>query len=97
MSVSIESKIVGKEMAVVCLIKDLTLLNTLQEHSNLDHLTQVSNRRHLDDVLTKELSRAKRSGRVASLLLIDMDNFKRLNDECGHIAGDFALQKPLSS
>ncbi|WP_394241115.1 sensor domain-containing diguanylate cyclase [Vibrio astriarenae] len=93
LSVSIESKIVGKEMAVVCLIKDLTLLNTLQEHSNLDHLTQVSNRRHLDDVLTKELSRAKRSNRVASLMLIDMDNFKRLNDECGHIAGDFALQK----
>ncbi|MGR5543094.1 GGDEF domain-containing protein, partial [Vibrio campbellii] len=68
-------------------------LKTLQEHSNLDHLTQVSNRRHLDDVLTKEVSRARRNNRAASLLLIDMDNFKRLNDECGHIAGDYALQK----
>ncbi|MDN2482956.1 sensor domain-containing diguanylate cyclase [Vibrio agarivorans] len=93
LSVTVESKIVGKQMAAVCLIKDLTLLKTLQEHSNLDHLTQVSNRRHLDDVLTKEVSRARRNNRAASLLLIDMDNFKRLNDECGHIAGDYALQK----
>jgi diguanylate cyclase (GGDEF)-like protein len=59
--------------------------------SILDHLTGLHNRRFFDDSLQREFSRARRYRRALSLLMLDLDWFKRVNDEHGHPAGDFVL------
>ncbi|CAG4882211.1 putative Diguanylate cyclase [Georgfuchsia toluolica] len=56
-----------------------------------DQLTGVLNRRGLDDAFQRELSRSKRNHSPLSIALLDLDNFKRLNDAHGHQAGDQAL------
>lgn len=57
-----------------------------------DGLTGVFNRRHLDEQLPSELARARRTGQPISVAMIDLDNFKRINDSVGHSLGDRALQ-----
>lgn len=56
-----------------------------------DDLTQLYNSRYLNQVLRREAKRASRSGRPLSLLFIDLDGFKRVNDSFGHLAGSRAL------
>jgi diguanylate cyclase (GGDEF)-like protein len=56
-----------------------------------DDLTQLYNSRYLNEVLRKETKRAMRSGWPLSMLFIDLDGFKRINDECGHLLGSRAL------
>ena len=58
-----------------------------------DDLTQLPNRRLLIDRLQKALAACARSGRRGALLLLDLDNFKELNDTCGHDHGDLLLQQ----
>ena len=58
-----------------------------------DGLTHVFNRRYLDDRLTSELAFAKRHEAPLALLLTDLDHFKKINDEYGHLAGDFVLER----
>jgi diguanylate cyclase (GGDEF)-like protein len=58
----------------------------------LDDLTGVGNRRHLLRRLTEEYARSERSGEPFSLLVIDLDGFKLINDTHGHAAGDACLQ-----
>jgi diguanylate cyclase (GGDEF)-like protein len=58
----------------------------------IDGLTGVYNRRFFDERLELEFQRAKRSGSVLSLLVADVDYFKRFNDHYGHLAGDEALR-----
>lgn len=58
-----------------------------------DHLTNLPNRRLLLDHLKQALSSSARSGRHGALLLIDMDDFKTLNDTHGHMVGDSLLQQ----
>jgi diguanylate cyclase (GGDEF)-like protein len=57
-----------------------------------DRLTGAFNRRHLDRQLPRELERARRYVRPLSLLSVDLDHFKRINDEHGHAAGDRVLK-----
>jgi diguanylate cyclase (GGDEF)-like protein len=57
-----------------------------------DGLTQVANKRHFVDFLEREIARAVRHQRPLSLVLFDVDHFKNLNDEFGHLAGDRVLQ-----
>jgi diguanylate cyclase (GGDEF)-like protein len=56
-----------------------------------DDLTQLYNSRYLSQVLRRETKRAMRSGRPVSLLFIDLDGFKSVNDTHGHLAGSAAL------
>jgi len=56
-----------------------------------DDLTQLYNSRYLHEVLRKEAKRAVRSGRSLSLLFVDLDGFKRINDAHGHLLGSRAL------
>jgi len=64
----------------------------LSELASTDGLTGLANRRHLDHVMKQEWSRAMRSNKYLSLLMIDVDHFKAFNDRHGHHGGDVALR-----
>jgi diguanylate cyclase (GGDEF)-like protein len=66
--------------------------STLRRQALRDPLTGLFNRRFFDAGLTQEIIRSRRSGDPASLLILDIDNFKRYNDEYGHEAGDAVLR-----
>ncbi len=68
------------------------LRNEVADLALLDDLTGVGNRRHLVQRLTEECARSERSGQPFSLLVIDLDGFKGINDTYGHAAGDACLQ-----
>ncbi|HLV23013.1 MAG TPA: GGDEF domain-containing protein [Polyangiaceae bacterium] len=59
----------------------------------VDGLTQIHNKRYLYEALERELIRARRHDRDMSLLMFDIDYFKRINDQFGHLAGDFVLRE----
>jgi diguanylate cyclase (GGDEF)-like protein len=59
----------------------------------IDGLTEVPNKRYLNEFLSRELSRAQRHARPLSLILFDIDRFKLLNDELGHLGGDHVLRE----
>jgi two-component system, cell cycle response regulator len=65
--------------------------------TTMDGLTQVHNRRYFDEQLDRELSRARRYERVLSLVMMDIDHFKLINDEHGHLAGDHVLRQLAST
>jgi two-component system cell cycle response regulator len=65
----------------------------LLELSNTDHLTGLFNRRYLMDALDKEVQRSLRKGGNLSLMILDIDHFKQVNDQYGHLQGDIVLQK----
>jgi diguanylate cyclase (GGDEF)-like protein len=67
------------------------LRNDLMEIATIDVLTRIPNRRATQSFLEKELSRVQRSQDTFTLLLIDIDDFKQVNDRWGHAAGDAAL------
>ena len=62
-----------------------------------DALTQLANRRAFDAALTRELARARREGTSISLLMLDVDHFKKFNDNYGHPAGDVCLHRIASA
>ncbi len=67
--------------------------NAMQRLSQIDALTGLAYRRHFLMLAEQELSRVVRYGGLLSLLMIDIDHFKRVNDTYGHQIGDLALQK----
>ena len=67
-------------------------MQRLFDSSMRDPLTGADNRRHLDGRLVSEIAFAKRHSRPLSLLLFDIDFFKKVNDEYGHPAGDEVLK-----
>ncbi len=69
------------------------LVERLSDASRTDPLTGLLNRRGFEELMEVELARARRTGRPLSLMIADLDHFKRLNDRGGHAAGDAALQR----
>ncbi len=59
----------------------------------VDGLTNAFNKRYLTEVLERELARARRYDRPLSLLILDIDHFKQINDRYGHLAGDHVLKE----
>ena len=70
---------------------DVRRVAALEIQTLLDPLTGLYNRRYLDDRLRQEVERAQRYGLPLSVLLLDVDHFKRVNDTWGHLVGDAAL------
>lgn len=68
------------------------LITELRQLSHRDHLTGLMNRRAFDDLVPAQLAQAERHGWPLSLLLFDLDHFKRINDQHGHETGDLVLQ-----
>ncbi len=71
---------------------EAALHEQIYANSITDNLTQLFNKRHFEDALAREFSRSRRYHRPLSLLLIDIDFFKRVNDTYGHHVGDIALR-----
>lgn len=65
----------------------------LEQQAFIDGLTRIPNRRRFDEVLEREWGRAMRNGSILSLILMDIDFFKKYNDNYGHRHGDVCLQK----
>jgi len=59
----------------------------------LDGLTEIYNRHYFNQIMPRELERAKRYKNTLSFLMVDIDYFKKFNDAQGHLAGDWALKK----
>jgi two-component system, cell cycle response regulator len=76
---------------------ELGALRFLHETTLRDPLTRLHNRRYLDERLRSEFSFATRHEAPLALLLVDIDHFKRVNDEHGHQAGDFVLRLVAAS
>jgi len=73
-------------------LTSLRLRETLRDQSIRDPLTQLFNRRFMEESLNRELQRAARKRHSVALLFIDLDNFKHFNDTFGHDAGDLVLR-----
>ncbi len=67
--------------------------NYAQKSALTDGLTGIANRWHFDDTLKREFFRLKRSRAPLSLIMLDIDHFKRFNDHYGHLAGDDCLRR----
>lgn len=91
---------VGENTELTAVIRDISEKSRLMEEllvaARTDPLTQVCNRRHFSEILTNEIKRYKRFEREFSLLMLDIDHFKRTNDQYGHEAGDKVLQDVCS-
>ena len=93
----------GNKKVIQCNIRDITeriqvqnaLLKSkafLREQSVRDHLTGLFNRRYMEETLERELLRASRKQLPLGIIMLDVDDFKCLNDSRGHAAGDAILQ-----
>jgi diguanylate cyclase (GGDEF)-like protein len=74
-------------------LANLKLRETLHEQSIRDPLTGLYNRRFLEEFLMRELARADRKKHALSIITLDIDHFKRINDSLGHGAGDMVLRR----
>jgi diguanylate cyclase (GGDEF)-like protein len=74
-------------------IIEIHLFEKTAKSSTFDSLTGLLNRNTFDEMLSREISRAKRYDSNLTLLFLDLDDFKRVNDTFGHMAGDEVLRK----
>ncbi|WP_235671513.1 GGDEF domain-containing protein [Aeromonas veronii] len=81
------------ELAIMREHENLTLLRQLDQLAKQDPLTSVANRRHFNIELERALAHSQESGAPLSLILIDVDYFKRFNDHYGHQVGDMCLKE----
>ncbi|WP_253822733.1 GGDEF domain-containing protein [Aeromonas sobria] len=81
------------ELAIVREHENLTLLRQLDQLAKQDPLTGVANRRHFNIELERALAHSQENGAPLSLILIDVDYFKRFNDHYGHQVGDMCLKE----
>lgn len=86
----------GRVNGVVAISRDMTAHKDLEQKlatlAIKDGLTGLANRRHFDDMLQQEWRRAERGGTPVSLVMMDVDYFKKFNDQYGHQAGDSCLK-----
>ncbi len=81
---------VAEDLALT--LANLKLRETLSSQSIRDHLTDLFNRRYMEETLDRELRRAARAERPVSVVMLDIDRFKQMNDILGHDGGDAVLR-----
>jgi len=74
-------------------LKTLKQREAMKRLASTDVLTGIANRRHLLDTGNSEFARARRYGKALSVLMLDIDRFKRINDSWGHAAGDRVIRE----
>jgi diguanylate cyclase (GGDEF)-like protein len=74
-------------------LRNAFLYSTARKLADHDGLTRIHNRQHFDKTLLVELKRHQRQGESLSLLMLDLDHFKAINDRYGHQAGDMVLKE----
>jgi diguanylate cyclase (GGDEF)-like protein len=75
------------------ILVEIRLFRTAEQQAVVDGLTGLYNRRYFDEHIEKELNRAERHEKRMSLLVVDIDDFKRYNDTKGHLFGDEVIRK----
>jgi diguanylate cyclase (GGDEF)-like protein len=80
-------------VVLLALVALLTRINRLQQDALFDAVTSLRNHRYFQVRLREELLRSDRTGRPTALVLLDLDNFKRVNDRFGHAVGDYVLSQ----
>jgi diguanylate cyclase (GGDEF)-like protein len=80
----------GSQAAVA--LENVRLHRLVERQASTDGLTDLANRRHFEEALASEISRAERFGGALALILADLDDFKQVNDRHGHQAGDDVLR-----
>jgi diguanylate cyclase (GGDEF)-like protein len=81
----------GSQAAVA--LENVRLHRLVERQASTDGLTDLANRRHFEEALGSEISRAERFGGELALVLADLDDFKQVNDRYGHQAGDDVLRE----
>jgi diguanylate cyclase (GGDEF)-like protein len=89
----LELRVLDRTAELERAMKNLEFANIeLAKLSVTDALTKVHNRRYFDEVMDKEYARSERTQVPLAVVLVDIDHFKRVNDTCGHLAGDECLR-----
>ncbi len=87
-------ELIQSKMELEKLTKELEQKNKLLENlANIDGLTEINNHRFFQNFLDQEINRSIRNERTISILLADIDHFKKFNDTYGHQTGDFILKE----
>jgi diguanylate cyclase len=97
----LENRVRERTQALEARNEELSRLRLALETANqrlkrlvaVDALTGIANRRHFDRALDRELRRTRRERQPLSLIFLDLDEFKRFNDSCGHTQGDEVLRR----
>jgi diguanylate cyclase (GGDEF)-like protein/PAS domain S-box-containing protein len=74
-------------------IDNARMYQSMKESAVIDSLTGINNRRNLLQMAEKEFERSNRYNTPISIIMLDIDNFKLINDTCGHLAGDMVITK----
>lgn len=90
----LEAQVQERTEHLAAALRELSTAHSrLQELSTIDSLTGLRNRGYFDERKRQEIDRARREGASLSLIMLDIDGFKALNDRYGHIAGDAVLRE----
>jgi len=90
---ALEIEVEQRTQALSLALDKVNLLNEeLSDLSTMDQVTGVRNRRYFDEMLDREFRRGKRNQSTLSLIMIDLDHFKSINDTYGHLTGDVCLK-----
>ncbi len=94
-SISIDQKILFSKLSthVSTALNASILYNLIKDLSVIDELTQIYNRRYLMEIFKIEFEKSIRYNRDLSIIMIDIDDFKNINDTYGHLTGDIVLKK----
>jgi diguanylate cyclase (GGDEF)-like protein len=74
-------------------LSNIKLRDTLKQQATRDPLTGLFNRRYMEETLVRELHRAERHGIPLGIIMVDIDHFRRFNNNFGHEAGDLVLKE----